>query len=248
MAPRPEDLPFEEQWHADQVHVWRVPLECSPSEVERLRSLLGADELDRAGRFHFQRDRDRFTAGRAHLRLLLAGYLRCSPAAVRFRYGQAGKPELAVPGPPFNVSHSDGLAVIAIGGPGRLGVDIERIRPIPADRAFAGFFALAEQTALQAMAPTRREQAFFDCWTRKEAYLKGRGDGLSFGLDRFEVSVGPGSPPELLHVEGDPAEVSRWELRSLHLNSGYTGALAVEGHDWRLLCRDWIAGLERTGG
>lgn len=231
--------PVAPVWTAEEVCVWRIPLDCGPETIERLRDTLSADELERAGRFHFPRDRNRFTVARASLRILLSRYLETDPATLRFGYGQAGKPELATPGPPFNMSHSDGLALVAVGGPGRLGVDIERIRPRAPDDSLTGFFAPAEEAAIQALPAAVREQAFFSCWTRKEAWIKARGDGLSFGLDRFEVSVAPNAPAALLNVIDHPEEVLKWELRSLHPAPGYAAALAVEGHGWRLRCLDW---------
>lgn len=228
---------------AAEVHVWRVPLDCGPDEIRSLSELLAADERERAARFHFPLHRDRFTVGRARLRQLLGRYLGKDPAALEFRYGSAGKPELAgcEAGAclPFNVSHSDGLALIAIGGPGRLGVDIERIRPRTEPDSFGSFFAPAEEAALLALPRELRERAFFACWTRKEAYIKGRGDGLGFGLDRFEVSVCPDAPASLLRVLDHPEEAARWELRSLDAAPDYAGALAVEGHGWRLRSFDW---------
>jgi 4'-phosphopantetheinyl transferase len=222
---------------ADEVHVWRIPLD-EATGAERFRRLLSFDELERAGRFHFARDRDRFIAGRARLRRLISRYVGTPPAELRFQYGHAGKPELTTPALPFNVSHSDGLMLIAVGGPGRLGVDIEKIRPRSQPDSFSGFFVLAEEAALHALPAHLREQAFFACWTRKEAWIKALGDGLSFGLDRFEVSVYPAAPAALLRVADHPEEVSRWELRSLYPAPGFAGALAVEGHNWRLRCFD----------
>jgi 4'-phosphopantetheinyl transferase len=219
------------------VHVWLVSLDLPPIGIRRMAELLSADERERAARFVFPRDRDRFVAGRARLRMLLGGYLGRDPAALRFRYGYAGKPELDDPEMciPFNVSHSAGLALIALGGPGRLGIDIELIRPRRDTDSLRGFFAPAEEAAIEALPPERRERAFFACWTRKEAYIKGRGDGLSFGLDRFEVSVDPNSPARLLRVADEPGEAARWELHSLDPAPGFAAALAVEGHGCRVL-------------
>ena len=118
-------------------------------------------------------------------------------------------------------------------------MDIERIRPRTQPDSFRSFFAPAEEAALLALPSEQRERAFFTCWTRKEAYIKGRGDGLSFGLDRFEVSVSPDAPASLLRVLDHPEEASRWELRSLDAGPDYAGTIAVEGHGWRLLSFDW---------
>ncbi len=228
-----------------EVHVWRVPLECAPREIGHLNGLLNTGERERASRFVFPRDRDHFIAARGRLRLLLGQYLRADPAALDFRYGHAGKPQLEGSDFPFSVSHSAGLALIALGGPGRLGVDVERIRPRRNPDSFRHVLAPAEEAAIDALAPELRERAFFACWTRKEAYLKGRGDGLGFGLDRFEVSVRPDSPAKLLRVPGDPDETLRWELHSLDFEPEYAAALAIEGHGCVLLCFDW--GIDQKG-
>jgi len=223
----------------EEVHVWRVPLDCPPLYIRRLTELLSAEERERSTKFVFPCNRDHFITGRASLRLLLGRYLGKDPAALEFRYGYAGKPDLAGSGLPFNVSHSDGLALIAIGGPGRLGIDVERIRPRRDPDSFRNFFAPAEEAAIDALPPELRERAFFTCWTRKEAYIKGRGDGLSFGLDRFEVSVVPDFSAKLLRVLDDPSEIARWEIRSVDPAPEYAAALAVEGHGWRLHSFDW---------
>jgi len=224
---------------AAEVHVWRVPLDCAAPEVLRLTELMSADERERADRFHFLRDRERFIAVRARLRILLGRYLDREPASLQFRYGYAGKPELTGPGIPFNVSHSGDIGLIALGGPGRIGVDVERIQSATEPDLFHHFFTPAEEAALARLPPELRLRAFFACWTRKEAYIKGRGDGLSFGLDRFEVSVLPDLPAKLLSVPGDPDETARWELRSFDAGPGYAAALAVDGHGWPLRSFDW---------
>jgi 4'-phosphopantetheinyl transferase len=229
---------------ADEVHVWRIPLDSPPSETQVLSELLSGDEKDRAARFVFPQHRDRFIVGRARLRSLLGRYLGKNPASLCFRYGVAGKPELAKPELHFNMSHSDGIALVALGGPGRLGIDVERIRPRTNPALFRNVFAPAEHAALDALPVELRERAFFACWTRKEAYIKGRGDGLSFGLDRFEVSVSPHSPAKLLRVQDDPEEVSRWELHSLPIAPDYAAALAVEGHGWKLHSFEWTAAAQ----
>lgn len=225
----------------DEVHVWRFRVDGTPAETERLRALLDPDELRRADRYHFRRDRDRFIVARAWLRILLGRYVSASAATLRFRYTPMGKPELigtsneAVPC--FSVSHSDGMGVIAVGSR-RVGVDIERNRPVESPDSFLGTLAPGEVAALRALPAQLRQEAFFACWTRKEAWLKARGDGLQFGLHRFEVSVDLDSPPALLWVEDAPAEVSRWALRRLDVAPGYGGALAVEGSGWQLRCWD----------
>ena len=178
---------------------------------------------------------------------ILARYLGTDPAALRFAYGARGKPALApgnaAPAVRFNFANSDGRALCAVTLGREIGVDLERIRPESATDAVAeDFFSRAEVATLRALDAEHRTRAFFDCWTRKEAYIKARGDGLWLPLDRFEVSLAPGEPAALLATHDDPAEAARWPLRELHPGPGYAAALAVEGHRWRLQCWQWPGG------
>jgi 4'-phosphopantetheinyl transferase len=211
--------------------------------MARLCQVLSADERDRAARFHFDRDRRRFMAGRGLLRLILARYLDRPPGSLRLSYGPRGKPALAesrgTPPLRFNVSHAAGLALYAVGRDRELGVDVERIAPELEAGIAERFFSPREVAALARVPPDRRSESFFACWTRKEAYVKAKGDGLALGLDQFDVSLAPGEPAALLHVDGDPGETVRWSLLALDPGTGYAAALAVEGAGWRLSCLDW---------
>lgn len=235
----PDDLAADH----DRVDLWRVALDRPTALVDRLFATLDADERGRAARFAFARDRRRFVVTRGALRTILARHLGTTPTSVRLRYGQHGKPELDGSGQPpvltFNVSHSGDLALIAVTRARMVGVDVEEIRPDVATLDVAArFFAPAEVAALWSLPTDQRAIGFFNCWTRKEAYVKARGEGLSTPLDRFVVSLAPGEPAALLRSEVDPGEVARWSLRALDLGPDYVGALAVEGNDWRLDCWD----------
>ena len=130
----------------------------------------------------------------------------------------------------FNLAHSGGLALLAVTRSGAVGIDIERIRPLPDyDRIMRSFFSTAESEAILALPPADQLQAFFTCWTRKEAYLKATGDGITVPLDRFSVAIVPGSPPRLLHVEGAPQEEARWSFHNVPLEPGYLGVVALAG-------------------
>jgi len=217
---------------SEEIHVWRAGLDQPPSAVESLLQILSPDERSRAGRFYFQKDRDHYIVARGVIRKLLGQYLGAEPERLRFCYNSYGKPALApeIGGDSlkFNVSHSHGLATFAVTRGWELGVDLELIRPDFATMEIAEhFFSRWEIEALRALPPEARAQAFFNCWTRKEAYVKARGQGLSLPLDQFAVSLAPGEPAALLHVEGDPEEARRWSLRELHLDPGYAGAIAV---------------------
>jgi 4'-phosphopantetheinyl transferase len=214
-----------------------------------LRLTLSEDERARSARFHFERDRVRFVVARGALRNILGHYLNVPPGSLRFGYGAHGKPSLlpefvmgssglAAGKLEFNVSHSHTLALVAVAQGRALGVDIERLRADASERQLAErFFSAQEVSALCALPDAQQPRAFFDCWTRKEAYIKARGEGLSFPLAEFDVSLQPGMPATLLCVRGDALEAGRWSLRTLDVGPGYAAALAVEGSDWRL--RDW---------
>ena len=229
---------------SDEVHVWFVELDQLASCMHDLQQTLDGNERVRAERFYFRRDRDHFIVAHGLLRLILSRYLNIEPSDLRFCYSLYGKPMLAkeVDGDRlrFNLSHSHGLALYAVTRARELGIDIERIRPdLAYEQLAARFFSPREVAALRAVPTSHRLGAFFNCWTRKEAYIKARGEGLSFPLDHFDVSLAPGEPATLLSTIGDPLETSRWSLRELDLAPGYTAALAVEGHDWRLKFWQW---------
>ena len=228
----------------DDIHLWHVPLDRPPAEVEALAAILSADELARAARFRDPRWGRRFVVGRAALRQVLGRWLDRAPPAVHFAYRAAGKPELADPHPPgayFNVTHSQGLAIIAVGRERPLGVDLERVRPeFAVDAIAARFFSAREQEALRGLPSAERPAAFFRCWTRKEAFIKALGAGLSFPLDEFDVSLTPGSAA-LLALRGDAAAAARWSLRELAAPPGHVAALAVEGPIGRVIVEEAIA-------
>jgi 4'-phosphopantetheinyl transferase len=239
--------PLTASLHHDDVHTWQVSLDQPDAVVERLTGLLSEDEQGRAHRFHFARDRRRFVVGRGQLRTLLGHYAGIEPCRVQFRYTAHGKPALAQnPATPyshtlrFNVSHSNELALVVITQGRDVGIDLEHIRKISDVEQLAGrFFSTREHSMLRALPADQRLHGFFNCWTRKEAYVKAVGDGLRLPLDRFDVSLAPGEPVRLLGVDNNPDEASRWSLRELTPAPGYVAALAVEGHHWRLSCRKY---------
>jgi 4'-phosphopantetheinyl transferase len=232
---RDEALPLR----PNEIHVWQTELDLEPEELERLERTLSVDERARAMRFHFARDRQRFIAARGAVRSILGSYLGVDPRQIQFLYDRHGKP--AVQGPVddgnlrFNLSHSDGLALVATTRGRELGVDLERIRTdIDCDALAEKFFSPREVEVLRALAANQKYEAFFSCWTRKEAYVKARGVGLSLLLDGFDVSLAQGEPAAVLKTYDDPREASRWSLHELALRRGYAAALAVRERGWRL--------------
>jgi 4'-phosphopantetheinyl transferase len=227
---------------SDRVHVWRAFLNVPAARVQSLQRTLAAEELRRAKRYHFQKDRDRFVVARGFLRAILSEYLRTEASQLCFRYNRHGKPELLdSQGLRFNVSHSDELALYAISRDREIGIDLERIRPELAGQEIAErFFSPREVASLRALPEGMQADAFFACWTRKEAYLKAKGQGIVLGLDQFDVSLSPGEPAALLHVIGHPEEAARWSLQELRPAAGYIASVAVEGHGWQLRCWQWM--------
>jgi 4'-phosphopantetheinyl transferase len=230
--PQP-DLPSIEAMHLgiEEAHIWLADLESLPL-FENWRDILSRDEAERASRFHFDRDRQHFITCRALLRILLGNYLDLAPAAVVFRYSLHHKPSLAVPSSDirFNLSHSGEKGVFAFIRGRELGVDIEQIRHDFETQSVAErFFSSAEREALARIPPEMSHEAFFHCWTRKEAFVKAKGDGLFLPLDQFDVSLGPGEPAQLLETRPNIEERDRWSLCALEVGSQYAGALVVEG-------------------
>lgn len=121
-----------------------------------------------------------------------------------------------------------------------LGIDIERIRKdFPYQQIAESFFSPFENAVLRSLPEHQQLRAFFTCWTRKEAYIKAVGKGLSIPLNQFDVSLAPGEPAALLNVEGNPEEASKWSLIELFPSSDMVAAVAVAGDCWKLHCWEW---------
>jgi 4'-phosphopantetheinyl transferase len=225
------------------VDVWSASLDPASQTVPRLVSCLDRDELARAERYLSERDRGRFVAGRAFLRMLLGMHVGVPPGDLRFRYGTYGKPALAAPSLAvrFNLAHSDALAVCAVGvGCGEVGVDIERVRPIAdAGSVSRAFLSPEELARLAALPEPARLRAFYEAWTRKEAVLKALGCGLNRRLEDLEVSFGPGEPARLLRSLSDPGEVERFSLHAFEPEANYVGAVALAGRAVQVRQRTW---------
>lgn len=220
----------------NEVHVWRVTLDVDATIVQSLSTTLCATEKQRAERFHLQLHRDRFIVGRGVLRQTLASYLNRHPSEIEFCYNSHGKPEIEETQQlRFNLSHSQGIALVAVTQNRDIGVDVEFIRDdFPCEEIAQQFFSEAETATLQVLPQHLKIPAFFACWTRKEALIKATGKGLSLPLNKFDVSLTPGEPAELLHTAWDESEAQRWTLQAMIPDAGYIGALAVAGNDCNL--------------
>jgi 4'-phosphopantetheinyl transferase len=218
---------------ADDVHVWIASLGQPADLIAKLLPLLSRDECQRAERFHRPTDRQRFIAGRVILRKIISAYLALAPDEVRFVYNEYGKPFISGDqnrgALSFNLSHSNGVALYAVARKRRVGVDVEYMREDFATLEVAErFFSKDEFEALKAAPVDRRTEAFFNCWSRKESYIKAIGMGVSYPLDGFTVSLAPDVAPALLKVDADATEAARWKMNWLDAGEGYTAALIVE--------------------
>jgi 4'-phosphopantetheinyl transferase len=210
--------------------VWAAPLEHPSERLAAFAKTLSPDETVRAERFSTAPLRDAFVAGRGLVRDILSRYCDVPAKAIAFEYGERGKPSLsgANGALKFNASHSCGVLLFAISRDAEVGVDVERVVPRPDLTKLARrFFAPDEANVLDALSPDDRLDAFYACWTRKEAYLKARGGGLHLPLDKFVVSFSPGADVELISSEIEPDDPALFSLTELSPAQDFVGALAV---------------------
>ncbi|MCK4828574.1 4'-phosphopantetheinyl transferase superfamily protein, partial [bacterium] len=212
---------------------------------QRLKQLLSPVESMRAERFHFEQDRKRFIACHGILRMICGRYLNVDPRRLRFCNGKNGKPTLANEfdnrSIHFNLSHSHGIALYGYTRDQQIGVDIEHIHDISEMGQIAQrFFSKTENEIFRSLPESKKKEAFFHCWTRKEAFIKAIGDGLSYPLHKFDVSLIPGEPAKLLRIEGDSKRASRWSVQDLKPAPGFVAAFAIEGGRQRLRCWQWL--------
>lgn len=222
------DLPDSE------IHLWRIFLDKPELDSGEYQVILAEDELARAARFHFNRDKRRFVIARATLRMILARYVGLAAEKIVFDYNKFGKPSLVdydgEGSLEFNLSHSQELAVCAVVRNHHIGVDIEKLKELPdADQIARRFFSKGEYARFVDVSEDQKMEAFFNCWTRKEAYIKAVSEGLSFPLDQFDVTLRPEEPPKILAIDGDPQKAAHWYLGSFVPMPGYRGAFAMQG-------------------
>ena len=226
-----------------EVHIWAVQLDRDASVIREMATLLDDEERDRASRFRRRVDRDRFIVAHAVVRRVLARYLRKPAHSLRFHRDRFGKPSLAHrTNVTFNLAHADSVALIAVTTGRPVGVDVERVTPL--DDAFGVAeicFAPAERRVLHAVPAGQVNDTFFNCWTRKEAFIKAVGTGLSAPLKAFEVSLEPGTPARLCRVSGSARVAASWTMQALHPAPGYVGAVAVRRVDVRVTA--WQVGI-----
>ena len=232
--PAPAELPALER----TVHVWAVPLDDARVDVDAGRKLLSPDERERAARFYFEQHRRRFLLAHIALHWILSRYLKIPPARLYFELGNNGKPKL----PPaltnsgfeFNLSHSNDMALLAINLIGEVGVDIEYVKPgFKFEEIAESFFTAREVAELRGLPSELQRQAFFKCWTCKEAFLKAKGTGLSGRLDEVEITL---SASDEVRIRAD---VAGWSLAELNPIDAYEAALVVASPPVPICCYRW---------
>lgn len=233
---------------ANTVHVWHARVSALRAFLPTLAQSLAVDEKKRVEAFFRQEDRERYTAAHGILRHVLGRYLRVAPECLTFGKTEQGKPQLAGDFGDlkinFNLTHSGDVTALAFAREIPVGIDVEELNAALDPLELAGSqFSERELTGLRGLPPEKLHAAFFQCWARKEAYLKARGDGLFFGLNRFAVSVGPDRPPALLWVEDEVAAPQTWRLHDLDLGVGYATALAMPDARAAVTVRLWDGSL-----
>lgn len=223
----PDNLILREK----EAHIWRADLELNDCFQSSFLKLLSNDEKNRAHKFRFSKDRQNFITARGILRSLIGKYLKINPAEITFRYNEFGKPGISNNNHlHFNISHSQNLALFAFTNNFNVGVDVEYVNPnIEAKDIAKNFFSANEIIKLLALPEKQQALGFFNCWTRKESFIKAVGEGLSFPLNKFEVSLEPDKPAQLLATDWDPKAISNWSIYSMSPGANFVGSLAIEG-------------------
>jgi 4'-phosphopantetheinyl transferase len=219
---------------ASEVHLWSLSLEQPPERIRVYLDILCSEEKRRAEGRHLRRDRDSFCFCRGYLRMLIGRYGGVAPAKVRFTTGDHGKlsldPDFHELDIGFNVSHSGRIAMIALAKQRRLGVDVQRVRGAARiEEISRGFFSSLEDESIRALPEEMRVDAFYACWTRKEAAVKALGGSIAALSERVIVSADPGGPPQLLRMPSDLEENNEWRLHDLPVREGYAAALCYSG-------------------
>jgi 4'-phosphopantetheinyl transferase len=216
----------------NQVHVWRANLDLSTATIEKLATILSSDEITRANKFKFTKDRNSFIAARSILRQLLANYLQIKPEELEFEYSDRGKPRLSASMPnkslQFNVSHSQQYALYGFIYNHAIGVDLEYLRSMSdAVKIAERFFSPREFQFISSCKEEQQHQVFFKFWTAKEAYLKATGTGLAGSIADVEISLDHTESPQLLAIEGDKTATASWSMYSCIPEIDYLATIAI---------------------
>jgi 4'-phosphopantetheinyl transferase len=230
------------------VDIWRANLTLPPGELSRISSCLTYEERQRAGRFRLQCDRDRFVASRGLLRHILASYLDRSPRGIHFGYAAQGKPFLPeYPELRFNLSHAADLVIIGVTRGRELGLDVESLfSEAVMNEVSNRVLSHPERLVFDRLDASQRREWFVRLWTRKEAYIKADGRGMSLPLEHIDVSSRLGRVRLLGESPGEWSLSPEWTIRAIPVGPGYRASLASEGFGWQLTCFDWPSDSSRT--
>ncbi|MDB6156132.1 MAG: phosphopantetheine-protein transferase [Chthoniobacteraceae bacterium] len=233
---------------ADDIHVWCGILDQPTRSFRELEQTLSLDELDRLQEIPSALLRQRFIATHGLMRKILSRYLAIAPRQIEFSYDRRGKPCLAIQNGghlEFNIARSRSLALYAVTKNREIGIDVEYLRQLEKAGIIASqFFSLRENAELRALSPELQLEAFMSCWTRKEAYFKARGIGITECAAQVEVTLHPGQEARLLSLEGDAGAAADWAIHSLAPAPGYVGAVAIKNPGARLTCWQWPGNAE----
>jgi 4'-phosphopantetheinyl transferase len=227
-----------------EVHLWRIDLDSANLAQTLTKNPLSDDEIARAARFHFERDRKCFTETRIALRRILTLYIPIDPHEIKFTYEKSGKPEISEPQNRacvrFNVSHSGRFGIIGVSLRRGIGVDVEKYRTMEFLEIAQRYFSEREYCELKAAPADELQRYFFACWTRKEAVLKALGEGIGNSLSQISVAI---DSPKLIDFQGRPSDVQQWSILDVNVHSGYVGAVAFEGGTPRVQRWDFASSL-----
>lgn len=220
----------------NEIHIYRSSLETTSDKIKDYESFLSADELYKANRYKFEKDRVHYITGRALLRNILSRYLNQFPGEIVFSYSDKGKPFIKDTEVKFNLAHSGGRAVYAVANNIEIGIDIEYKRELPDALQIAKrFFSEEEVKELSEISDGDIRTAFFNCWTRKEAFIKAVGEGLSYPLKDFSVTLKPGDKPEVKWIKDKTEEVKKWKIFNIDTEDNYVSSLAVKAEDMKVV-------------
>jgi 4'-phosphopantetheinyl transferase len=241
--------PLNLQLANDEIHIWCASLDQPASLVNKLACTLSIEEKRRAARFYFEKDRKWFINRHGILRMILGYYLGTEANELKFCHGKNGKPGLAHSFEKgiilFSMSSSQGLALYGFARNREIGVDIECVRDLPdMDQLAEVIFSRREAQICGALPTHLKREAFFTYWTRKEAFVKATGEGLSQPLDKSEPTVHPGRSARLSNMDGESGRAFGFSIFDLKPASGFAAAIAARGESWRLRCWEWARGDE----
>jgi 4'-phosphopantetheinyl transferase len=223
----------------DEIHIYRSTLEKPPAEVKQLEKILSPDEIEKAYKFKFETDRNNYIVGRAFLRNILNKYLEIDASKINFSYAEKGKPFIKDSIVKFNLAHSKSYVVYAFTLEKEVGIDLEYLKEMPDAREIAkGFFSKDETHELDKVSEKNLELAFFNCWTRKEAFIKAVGEGLSYPLADFTVTLIPGDEPEIIWIKKNPEEINDWSMINIEVKENYISSLAIKSKGVRIIYKE----------